>query len=102
MFLHCHFSRQVWARFRSWTRADFPIPSEAFPCTEDWWLTTKKRAPKNHRRDFDTVAILVHWRLWKERNARIFQEEQNTVDRVFELIVDDINSWRAAGAVIGL
>jgi hypothetical protein len=72
------------------------------PEGKDWWLTARKRAPKNHRRDFDTVAIMVNWRLWEERNARIFQEEQNKVDRVFELIIDDINFWRAAGAVTGL
>jgi hypothetical protein len=30
------------------------------------------------------VAILVHWRLWKERNARIFQQKICTTGRVFE------------------
>jgi hypothetical protein len=59
----------------------------------------RKRAPKNLRRDFDTVAILVHWRIWKERNARIFQQESNAVDRLFELIMEDIRSWRAAGCI---
>jgi hypothetical protein len=56
-------------------------------------------APKNLRRDFDTVAILVHWRLWKERNARIFQQKICTTGRVFELIVEDIRAWRAAGCI---
>jgi hypothetical protein len=36
------------------------------------------------RRDFDTVSILVHSRLWIERNGRIFQQEINGVLRVFE------------------
>jgi hypothetical protein len=26
-------------------------------------------------RDFDTITLLVHWRILKEKNARIFQQE---------------------------
>jgi hypothetical protein len=90
----------VWHRFRSWTKEDFPTPSNIFRGTEDWWLTARKRAPKTLRRDFDTVTILVHWRIWKERNARIFHQECNTVERVFELIVEELHAWRAAGCII--
>jgi hypothetical protein len=56
-------------------------------------------APKPLRRDFDTVAILVHWRLWKERNAHIFQQNFYSIQRVFELIIEDIHAWRAAGCI---
>jgi hypothetical protein len=68
--------------------------------TEDWWTEARKRAPKCLRRDFDTTTILIHWRIWKERNARIFQHEACRVDRVFELIMEDILSWKAAGCII--
>jgi hypothetical protein len=99
LFLHCRFSKQVWERVRTWSRANFPIPDDTFGSTEEWWLMARKRAPKNIRRDFDTVAILVHWRIWKERNSRIFQQECSTADRVFELIIEDIHSWKAAGYI---
>jgi hypothetical protein len=65
-------------------------------------LAARQKAPKNLRSDFDTVAILAHWRLWKERNARIFQQEENSVDRVFELIIEDIHVWRAAGCIVNM
>jgi hypothetical protein len=99
LFVHCRFTRQVWCRVRAFSGAIFPVPGVAFQSTEHWWIVARKRAPKNLRRDFDTVAILVHWRIWKERNARIFQQESNTVDRLFELIMEDIRSWRAAGCI---
>jgi hypothetical protein len=99
LFLHCRFSKQVWERVRTWSRANFPIPDDTFGNTEEWWLMARKRAPKNICRDFDTVAILVHWRIWKERNSRIFQQECSTADRVFELIIEDIHSWKAAGCI---
>jgi hypothetical protein len=30
----------------------------------------------------------------------IFQLESSTVDRLFELIIEDVRSWRAAGCII--
>jgi hypothetical protein len=100
--VHCHFSQQVWHRLRSWASAAFPIPGQSFHSTEEWWLAARQKAPKNLQRDFDTVAILAHWRLWKERNARTFQREENSVDRVFELIIEDIHVWRAAGCIVNM
>jgi hypothetical protein len=102
LFVHCRFSQQVWGRFRTWTKANFPIPSDNFRSTEEWWLEARKGAPKNLRRDFDTVTILVHWGLWKERNARIFQQILSGPDRVFELIVEDLRAWRAAGCIVNI
>jgi hypothetical protein len=100
LFLHCQFSKMVWSRVQVWSQANFPTPSEAFQSTEQWWLEARQRAPKNLRRDFDTISILMHWRLWKERNGRIFQQEYNGADRVFERILDDIRTWRAASCIL--
>ena len=46
--------------------------------------------------------ILIHWRIWKERNARILDNVASTVDRVLELIKEDITMWRAAGCICDL
>jgi hypothetical protein len=89
----------VWSKVRDWAKADFPIPNDDFLSTEDWWLQARKKAPKVLRRDFDTVAILVHWRIWKERNARVFQQNFCTIGRVVGLIIEDIRAWRAAGCI---
>ena len=48
---------------------------------------------------FDTITILIHWRIWKECNARIFEDEASNADRVLELIREDIVIWRSAGCV---
>jgi hypothetical protein len=69
LLVQCRFTQQVWARLQVWANADFLIPDNNFVSTEDWWLKARKRAPKELWRDFDTFTILVHWRLWKERNA---------------------------------
>jgi hypothetical protein len=96
LFVHCCYTQQVWHRFRAWTKADFPIPDDNLSSTEDWRLTARKRAPKHSRRDFDTISILVHLLFWKERNARIFRQQFSSADRVLELIIDEIRTWRGS------
>ena len=102
LFVHCNFSIQVWARFRDWARADFQTPDLNFSTTEDWWLKARAGIPKQMRRNFDTMAILLHWRIWKERNARIFDNAASTPDRVRDLFLEDIHIWRSAGCISDL
>lgn len=102
LFVHCAYTQQVWMKFREWTRADFRIPDDSFVSIEDWWLSARKEVPKNERRNFDTIIILLHWRIWKERNARIFEQVACNIDRVLDLIREDIRAWRAAGCVSDL
>ena len=63
LFVHCNFTKQVWTRFKAWTGADFQIPDNSFSTTEDWWLIARADIPKQMRRNFDTMAILLHWRV---------------------------------------
>ncbi|KAE8802944.1 hypothetical protein D1007_21299 [Hordeum vulgare] len=96
------FSSQVWVQFRAWARADFLIPDDNFSTTEDWWLKARAAIPKPMRRNFDTIAILLHWRIWKERNARIFDNVASALDKVRDLTVEDIVVWRVAGCISDL
>jgi hypothetical protein len=100
LFVHCPFAIAVWHRLKAWSKAMFIIPGPTLLDTEDWWLRTRKQVPKKHRRDFDTVTILLHWKIWKERNSRIFDDQAHTVDEVFDSIRDDIAMWRSAGLVL--
>jgi hypothetical protein len=54
------------------------------------------------RRDFDGVVILVHWRIWKERNSRVFDNTQHSAEEVFESIREEIGQWRAAGTIAAI
>jgi hypothetical protein len=93
---------RVWQLIRAWTGAVFQTPSSLFRSTEEWWVLVRKRVPKNLRKDFDTVTILVHWKLWKERNSRVFEKRQQSEEDVFGGIREDISLWRSAGRVVAL
>ena len=54
------------------------------------------------KKNFDTIVILLHWRIWKERNARILDNVASSADRVRDLVLQDIGTWRAAGCIADL
>ncbi|KAK1601663.1 hypothetical protein QYE76_053391 [Lolium multiflorum] len=65
----------------------------------EWWLTTRARVRANERRTFDTLVILVSWRLWKQRNARAFDNRrwQFSVEGLVEQVLADWALWTKAG-----
>lgn len=62
LFYGCRFSQEVWG-----SNADFQIPGNG--TTEECWLSVRKGVVKHMRKNFDRVVLLIHWRIWKERNA---------------------------------
>ena len=49
-------------------------------------------------RGLDTLTMLIRWSLWKERNARLFDNHSSIVLDVRERIKVDINLWIFSGA----
>ncbi|XP_071677028.1 uncharacterized protein [Lolium perenne] len=65
----CVFSRQVWHQclHNLWLVVEIPTANGEW---NEWWLSTRARVRTNERMAFDTLVILVSWRLLKRRNAR--------------------------------
>lgn len=102
LFIHHRFTQQVWRFLKFWTGADFVVPDDQHGCIEGWWLQARAGIPKPMRGNFHTIAILMHWRLWKEKNSRVFDHMANNADRVFDLVREDIAVWRSAGCITDL
>jgi hypothetical protein len=45
-----------------------------------------------------SLATLVCWTIWMERNARVFEGEEKTVQRLLSEIADEATMWAKAGA----
>ncbi|OQU78126.1 hypothetical protein SORBI_3009G161350 [Sorghum bicolor] len=82
-------SREVWSRLLLCLGLEVLIPyltSKMF----DWWLGSRKLVLKLSRRDFDTLALLVSWHLWKECNDHTFRRCYSTLFNKVELILEEL------------
>ena len=63
------------------------------------WLRERRRFSKKDMKGFDTFVSLVCRRLWKQKNARVFQDSRGpySVVGLVEQILADWKLWRDAG-----
>ena len=73
------------------------------PTTNDsiisWWMETRKRMPKENRKGFDSLIMIVCWHLWKHRNGMVFgpRREVSTVATFTSQVFDELQTWVRAG-----
>jgi hypothetical protein len=63
----------------------------------DWWIDLRKRFDVDSRALFDSLLLLISWRLWKERNARVFGCVPSSVHDVVAAITAEGEEWASAG-----
>ena len=94
----CAFSRQAWHEILSWYRiTDTPLPDSSSDF-RDWFSLAVQNAPTSLRRGLASLAILTAWRIWKARNACVFNAAVPSVTLLVNDIKEDARGWSAAGA----
>lgn len=96
LFMECPYSRSVWAKVATWTATPSLQPAnwEHTENVEDWYLTL----PRGVRpQGIKSLAILVIWELWKERNSRIFHQKLRTEQQMLAWIQGEAANWIMAG-----
>uniref|UniRef100_A0A0D3GSL4 Ribosome-recycling factor, chloroplastic n=1 Tax=Oryza barthii TaxID=65489 RepID=A0A0D3GSL4_9ORYZ len=92
-------SRQLWW----WVLRAIGHP-ECLPVNEpsfyQWLCSSRIRIREHLRRGFDTVVTLVAWTIWKERNGRIFNQQQRTWVDIVKGMAAEATLWRQANQTI--
>ena len=70
------------------------------PSFHSWLCDSHKKMVKEHRRGFDTIATLVAWTIWKERNNWVFNQKSRTWAEIARAITGEADLWRLARAAI--
>ena len=98
----CTFAQEVWQRVFDLLGLNVvgTTTNDTFPA---WWMRERKKFSGADRRGFDTLVTAVAWTLWKQRNARVFnrQEQQKPAPLIPNLVNEEITAWHTAGRGAG-
>jgi hypothetical protein len=63
-----------------------------------WWDAAREFVHKKDMRGFDSLVILTSWMLWKQRNARVFNNaaQQFNVQQLVARIKEEFAPWKLA------
>jgi len=62
-----------------------------------WWMDARGQVPRELRKGFDSAVPLISWRLWKERNSRVFNNAPCMVSQAAQGVIEEGDQWIAAG-----
>jgi hypothetical protein len=68
-----------------------------FLVTNEWWAITTS-GPNIPRKAARSLALLIIWEVWKERNNRIFDHTKSTTTSLVIKIKSEFGLWLSAGA----
>ncbi|OEL17762.1 hypothetical protein BAE44_0021220 [Dichanthelium oligosanthes] len=64
-----------------------------------WWLKSQKCVAKTIRKGFDSLVMLIVWKIWLERNNRVFKGAAALPTDVIKDVVVEGRCWITAGMV---
>lgn len=96
LFVSCDYTSEMWRLMRQWTSISFPTPGIEGLQPTDWWIQARLCFRKSYRSNFDSAFMLMCWQIWKERNARVFEQRTRRPDQLVEAIKEEIMVWKEA------
>ena len=92
---------QVWAKLASLVRVDAILPNSwAGISSITAWLKHYTTNPIQRWKGTHSLVMLASWEIWRERNTRVFQKEELSVEALVSRIHDEAILWNLAGASI--
>ena len=99
LLFKCRFTLRIWSSLKSWIGLHDLDPTEwqAFGTVKEWWsVAIHKRG--GERKAVVSLAMMVSWEVWMERNAQVFRNNSTTATIVIAKIKEEANRWCLAGA----
>lgn len=96
LFLGCPFSLAVWRETLG--KCGFAGLAPSSTSLSDWWTASRRRATPARQKGFDSLVLLIIWKIWLERNARVFENAPSTFQTLCSSIANEAHLWKLAGA----
>jgi hypothetical protein len=93
--MRCSFSREVWFR----TLQPYNLHNQT-PTADDelalWWPALSDAVPARHKKEINSLIVLVVRELWLERNARVFDWTATMPVELVRRIASEFDQWKRA------
>jgi hypothetical protein len=98
IFVEYVYARQVWVGCLVALGIDIAAPM-VNDSLQEWWKVARGRFKRKEKHGFDALVILISWRLWKQRNARVFNNprKQFSVQGLVDQVLAEWAQWSVAG-----
>ncbi|RCV40403.1 hypothetical protein SETIT_9G050600v2, partial [Setaria italica] len=63
-----------------------------------WWRRAISSVPKEVRKGFNSLIILIAWEVWKHRNDCVFDNSRPNILKVVSSVSTEGGLWCMAGA----
>ena len=99
LLFHCRFSARIWNAIATWIGTPLLLSCrwEHLHSVLDCWTATVTH-PGAPRKAVASMIILTSWKLWNERNSRIFRHSSHLPSLVISEIKEEARTWCTAGA----
>ncbi|XP_071681789.1 uncharacterized protein [Lolium perenne] len=100
LLTECAWARRVWSALATCSNlpALQPASWEGTTTLSEWLCLLGTTVDK--RKGVQSLILLAAWEIWQERNRRIFQKEELSVEALIVRIRDEAALWNMAGAKI--
>ena len=99
ILFQCRFTRIIWSSLKRWLGLHGLIPADwhVMGDVTKWW---NEVIPKRGeaRKALASLAMLVAWDVWNERNSCVFRNKSTTTTLLVEKIKEEATMWCFAGA----
>ncbi|RCV12309.1 hypothetical protein SETIT_2G258700v2 [Setaria italica] len=91
---------QFWHAISEWIQCPSIDPPNwtGSQCFVDWFHDLAGSSCSGLAKGVRSLVILVTWSIWRERNARTFNDLEKSVARLVQWIKDEAKLWGAAGS----
>jgi exonuclease III len=89
LMLHCQFARQLWTFIFKSVGISWVLPSQVSELLFGWWNWFGKRSSGV----WNLIPSCLMWTIWRERNNRIFEDQENSVAKIIEAFFGSLYDW---------
>jgi hypothetical protein len=97
LFMGCVVVNIIWNKMLQWANLQNTAPATD-DSLQEWWQLARNSLTGKNRKRLDTLAMLITWSVWRERNNRVFEKVYRPTNILLEQIKAEAKQWAIASA----